>query len=39
MDYLAGGDLRYHICRFRKFEENTTKFFVACLVAGLEYVH
>ena len=39
MDYLAGGDLRYHICRYRKFEEETTRFFVACLVAGLEYVH
>lgn len=39
MDYLAGGDLRYHICRYRKFDEETTRFFVACLVAGLEYVH
>ena len=39
MDYLAGGDLRYHICRYRKFEEETTRFFVACLVSGLEYVH
>jgi serine/threonine protein kinase len=51
MDLLNGGDLRYHICRHRKFsEEQTSKnisfilillleFFIACLLAGLEYVH
>ena len=39
MDLLTGGDLRYHICRYRKFDESTTRFFVACLVAGLEYCH
>jgi serine/threonine protein kinase len=52
MDYLSGGDLRYHICRHRFFNESITRkiypftlnyyligFFVACLVAGLEYIH
>lgn len=39
MDYLSGGDLRYHICRHRRFNEETTRFFVACLVSGLEYFH
>jgi len=39
MDLLNGGDLRYHICRYRRFNEETTKFFVACLVSGLEYCH
>merc|ERR1740139_204913 len=39
MDYLSGGDLRYHICRHRYFSEEITKFFVACLVMGLEYIH
>ena len=24
MDLLSGGDLRYHICRYRKFDEETT---------------
>ena len=24
MDYLSGGDLRYHICRHRRFNEETT---------------
>jgi serine/threonine protein kinase len=58
MDYLSGGDLRYHICKHRYFTEEITSkynnydtdflkcffnsllgFFVACLVAGLEYIH
>jgi serine/threonine protein kinase len=49
MDYLSGGDLRYHICKHRRFTEEQTRnlfiftirlgFFIACLVAGLEYVH
>ena len=54
MDLLNGGDLRYHICQHKRFDEETTskfhfifllltlfiiEFFVACLVAGLEYCH
>jgi serine/threonine protein kinase len=53
MDLLSGGDLRYHICKHRRFTEEQTSndcilfiylhnllgFFIACLVAGLEYVH
>ena len=51
MDLLSGGDLRYHICRHRRFTEEQTSnnisllianligFFIACLVAGLENIH
>ena len=39
MDLLNGGDLRYHICRYRKFTEEQTQFFIACIVSALEYVH
>ena len=39
MDLLIGGDLRYHICRIRKFTEEETKFFISCLLLGLEYIH
>lgn len=48
MDLLHGGDLRYHICRHRRFSEEQTRkhpqltslgFFVACMISGLEYVH
>jgi serine/threonine protein kinase len=39
MDLLSGGDLRYHICKNRKFSEEQSKFFIACILLGLEYCH
>lgn len=39
MDLLNGGDLRYHISKHRKFSEEQTRFFIACLLLCLEYVH
>jgi len=39
MDLLLGGDLRYHVARKRKFTEEITRFFIACLVHALEAVH
>ena len=39
MDLLKGGDLRYHINKNKKFSESQTKFFISCLILGLEYIH
>lgn len=47
LDYLSGGDLRFHICKQKRFnEEQSSKglinflgFFIACLLLGLEYLH
>lgn len=39
MDLVTGGDLRFHICYMRRFTEEQTKFFVACIVLALDYVH
>jgi protein kinase A len=39
MDYLDGGDLRYHIGKKGKFTEAESKFFIANLIIGLEYMH
>ena len=39
MDFLSGGDMRYHICKNRKFSEKQTQFFIACIILGLEYIH
>lgn len=39
MDMLSGGDLRYHISRYRRFSEEQTRFFIACMVYSLEYIH
>ena len=39
MDLMKGGDLRYHLNQCERFSEEQTKFFVACIVTGLEYLH
>ena len=39
LDLLQGGDLRYHISRKKRFSEAESRFFVACIVNGLEYLH
>lgn len=39
MDLMTGGDLRYHVGKMKRFSEYQTKFFVACIVTGLEYLH
>lgn len=38
-DLLTGGDLRYHVGKRRRFTEAETKFMIACMVLGLEYMH
>lgn len=39
MDLLTGGDLRYHIGKVRKFSEDQSRFFLGCVILGLEYIH
>ena len=39
MDMLSGGDLRYHISRYRKFSEEQTRFFMANMIYALKYIH
>lgn len=39
MDMMNGGDLRFHLGKAKRFNEESTKFFIACIVAGLEYLH
>jgi len=40
MDYLNGGDLRYHLCKNNKhFSEKETKFFLSSLILSLEYLY
>ena len=39
LDYMKGGDLRYHLSRLRSFTESQTQFFAACIITGLEYLH
>ncbi len=39
MDYLKGGDLRYHIEKKVNFSEQETKFIISNIILGLEYIH
>ncbi|CAK56174.1 unnamed protein product (macronuclear) [Paramecium tetraurelia] len=39
LDYMEGGDLRYHLCKQGKFSEEQTKFFVICILMALQYLH
>ena len=39
MDLLTGGDLRYHLCKYKKFTEDQSKFFISNLLLALEYIH
>ena len=39
MDLLLGGDLRYHLNKSELFNENQLKFFLACTMLGLDYLH
>jgi serine/threonine protein kinase len=39
MDMLSGGDLRYHVSRYRKFSEEQTRFFISNMVYALKYIH
>ena len=36
---ITGGDLRYHMNKEQSFTENETKFFMGCLILGLEVLH
>ncbi|KAK9392277.1 serine/threonine-protein kinase N3 [Crotalus adamanteus] len=38
MDYAPGGDLMMHIS-FNNFSEDTTRFYSACVVLGLQFLH
>jgi len=38
-DLVTGGDLRYHLSQRKRFTEEETKFFIACTLVGLEYMH
>ena len=39
IDLMQGGDLRYHLAKRKKFNEEETRFFIACMLSALEYLH
>ena len=39
MDYLKGGDLRFHLTRHIRFSEEQSRFFICNIITALEYIH
>ena len=39
MDLITGKDLRYHLSKQKKFTAEQSRFFLACTILGLEYIH
>ena len=39
LDYLSGGDLRYHLIKENTFQPECTQFFVACITLALDACH
>ena len=39
IDLLTGGDLRYHLFHQKSFNEDQSRFFISCVLLGLEYCH
>ena len=39
MDYLKGGDLRFHLTRHIHFSEEQSRFFICNILVALEYIH
>ena len=39
LDYCAGGDLRYNLSKYKKFNEETIKFIISNIIIILDYLH
>lgn len=39
LEYCPGGEMYYHLTKFRRFPENRSKFYSACIVLALQYLH
>lgn len=38
-DLMPGGDLRYHLSRLHTFTQDQSRFFLACILVGLDHLH
>ena len=39
LDYCGGGDLRYNLSKYKKFNEETIKFIISNIIIILDYLH
>lgn len=39
MPFIRGGELFYHLGKYKRFTEDWCKFYAGCLVLAIEYIH
>lgn len=39
MPFIRGGEIFYHLQKYKRFTEEWAKFYSGCLVLALEYIH
>ncbi len=39
LEYCPGGELYFHISKFKRFPEDRSKFYAACIALSLSYLH
>jgi serine/threonine protein kinase len=39
LEYCSGGELFFHLSRFRKFPEHVARFYAAELICALDFLH
>ena len=39
LEYCPGGELYFHINKFKKLPEDRAKFYAACIILALDYLH
>lgn len=39
MEYVSGGELFYHIGKEKRFDEDRVRFYAACILLALHYLH
>lgn len=39
LEYCPGGEMYFHLNKFRRFPENRSKFYSACIILALQYLH
>jgi protein-serine/threonine kinase len=39
MEYCPGGELYFHLSKYKRFSEDRAKFYASCIVLALNYLH
>jgi serum/glucocorticoid-regulated kinase 2 len=39
MEFMRGGELFHHLKSQKRFPESTAKFYAACIISGIGYLH